>query len=174
MSASSSVGVALAATAVLQAVLALWLDRTPITGAAYRKVVEDGTRNHDIDGIAAFFHDPQVGAARVDEVVRIGSLASRVTTQVSALTTSLASGLVLIGVATFGHHGAGWITVTTATTLGSFGALATLANLIRKGSLRDFRIRGASRRDAWKTPGPYVLVVLAASLVGAIAGFKFS
>ena len=173
MSAPSAVGIALTAAAACQAVLALYLDRAPITGDAYSKVVEDGTREHEIDGLKNFFHDEEAGPARVQQIVRIGSLASRVTTQLASLLTALLGVSVLTWISFVDSQALAWQLGSALATLVAIAAVVTLADKIRKGTLRDFRLRGAGPGDALTTPAPYVLVVVGLAIYAAVAGLVF-
>lgn len=160
---------AFAAVAVFQSGLAVWLDQTPITSDAFRKVVVDQTRNYEIDGIKRFFHEEDESASRVDVIAKIGSLASRVTTYLAALIEAIVGVIVTVVIAFIDSRGLGWKISASCVLVLALVFLGKLGNRIRKGTLREFRLKRPSRRGTFDTPGPYLAIIVVAAVFTAIA-----
>jgi hypothetical protein len=169
MSAPSAVGMAFVGVAVIQSGLAIWLDRVPITTASFRKVLVDQTSKHDIDGINYFFSDRKAGDARVDEMVRIGLLASRVTTQLAALFEATIGLLILAIIAFSADKGVVWKALTSAFLAMVLIVLVQFGDRVRKGTLRDFRLERSMGGRIWDTPEPYAATVAVLAIFAAIA-----
>ena len=169
MSVPSAVGMAFVGVAVLQSGLSIWLDRVPTASGSFRKVFVDQTKNHDIDGISDFFGDCNVGNARVDEVVRIGLQASRVTTQLSALIEATVGSLILTIIAFSADKPLVWKVLASAFSIAALTVLGQFIYRIHRGTLRDFRLERSLGGSIWDTPGPYAIMVVALAIFAAIS-----
>ena len=170
MSGAASVAVAVAVVAAIQSVLAVWLDRLPIMRDSFRKVLVGKASTYEMFGIKDFFCDANLGNDRVDTVVRMGMLSARVTAQLSALLGTLAGSVVLTGFVFFSHKSLGWKLGTAAFSILVLITVVNLANRIRIGSLRDFKLRRSMGGSVWDTPSPYVAVGFATAIFVALAG----
>jgi len=170
VSSASSVAIAIAVVAALQSVLAVWLDRLPIIRDSFRKVLVDRTSTYELFGIKDFFCEMNLGSDRVDTIVNIGMLSARVTAQLSALMGTLAGSVVLTVFVFVSHKGLGWGLGATAVSVMVLLALIELANRIRLGTLRDFRLKRSMGGSFWNRPGPYVAVGFATAIFVALSG----
>jgi hypothetical protein len=167
---ASSVAIAIAVVAAIQSVLAVWLDRLPIMRDSFRKVLVDRAKTYELFGIKDFFGDLNLGSDRVDSVVDIGMLSARVTAQLSALVGTLAGSIVLTVFVFLSSKSLGWRLGATASSILVLFALVKLANRIRTGVLRDFRLKRSMGGSIWNTPGPYVAVGFVTAIFVAVAG----
>jgi hypothetical protein len=171
---ASSVGVAFAAVAVIQSGLAVWVDRAPLFGDAFRKIVADRTRDYGIDGMQKWFHEEPASPSRLDAIVRIGSLASRVTTYLAALMEAIVGLAVAVVIAFIDKRGLEWEIPSSLLLILALVFLGKLGNRIRRGTLRDFLLKRPSRKGVFDTPGPYLVMTVVTAIFTAIAGLAAS
>jgi hypothetical protein len=170
MNGPSSVSLTLAGVAAFQAILTPWLNRISIADEAYRKMVLDRIKNYPALTIEPFFKNKTRGSARVDVIIGITTLASRVVSQLFALITALIAVAVLLFIAWDHNQAPVWKVTTLLATLLAVGSLGFLATKIGKGELRKSRIKRTGWTDVLSTPAPYTVVVVLLAIFVAVAG----